>query len=206
MTDELSPRSFYAERVPAQFNRSLVEQKRAAEKEQRVLEGMQSVNATIRVDVGGDDGGTFFLNVNEGKMTAGDAADHQPFLTMIQERDSFERIVEEAGDSALGLLAGLSGLAGEMRLTAQRIENLAGVKGCVRFEVAGESGFAMLTHIGPDPLPDAPDCTIRFDEQGYRDLRAGAIEPQQALMSGVIKVEGDMQLAMQLALAAMSPD
>ncbi len=201
-----SPRHFYAERLPEQFNRALREQERRLEAAQRLLDGMRAVHATIRIEVRGDSGGTFFLNLERGVMSAGDAPAHPPLLSVIQDRPAFERIAREAGDSALGMLGGLSGLAGEMKLTQARIDNLKGVRGCLRFEVTGAEGFALLTHFGDGPLPDAPTTTIRVDPETYAALRSGALDPQQAFMSGKIQVEGDMQLAMQLALAALSPD
>jgi hypothetical protein len=201
-----TPAEFYRETIPRQFNRLLVEQERAVESAQRVLDAMRGVDATIRVDVRGAGGGSFFLNVAGGQMSAGDAPAHPPFLTLIQDREAFERVAREAGDSALGMLGGLSGLTGEMRLTAGRIRNLAGVQGCIEFSVTGENGFSLRTHFGPGPAPDEPQTRVRVDEQGYRDLREGRLDPQQAFMSGAIAVEGDLQLAMQLALAALSPD
>ena len=206
MSDAPSPDRYYTEQLPAQFNRMLGEQERAVESAQRVLDGMRAVDATIRVDVEGEGGGTFFLNVRQGVMSAGDSPDQPPFLTLLQDRGSFERVVEEAGDSAFGMLGGLSGLAGEMKLTRMRIENLAGVEGCLEFTVTGDRGFTLRTHFGKAPLPSAPDTTIRVDEEGYAELREGRLDPQQAFMDGRIQVEGDMQLAMQLALAALSPD
>ncbi len=207
MSDGLpSPTEYYRERLPGQFNRMLADQEQAVEDAQRVLASMRAVTATIRVEVRGDGGGTFFLNVEGGRMQPAEAPTREPFLTLIQDRTAYERVVEEAGDSALGMLGGLSGLAGEMKLTQGRIENLAGVTGCLAFTVSGERGFTLLTHFGADPVPEQPDTTITVNESGYADLRAGRIDPQQAFMGGTIKVEGDMQLAMQLALAALSPD
>jgi hypothetical protein len=205
-SDTETPRRFYAERLPEQFNRTLREQERRVEAAQRLLEGMRAVDATIRIEVRGEGGGTFFLNVAKGVMSAGDSPAHPPFLAVIQDRAAFERLAREAGDSALGMLGGLSGLAGEMKLTKARIENLAGVRGSLRFEVTGADGFALLTHFGDGPVPDPPTTTIRVDPETYAALRGGALDPQQAFMSGRIQVEGDMQLAMQLALAALSPD
>ena len=73
-------------------------------------------------------------------------------------------------------------------------------------ELKGESGFRVDTHFGSDPLPDEPHCTIRVDDDIYRELRSGSIPAQEAFMSGKIEIEGDMQMAMELALAALSPD
>ena len=205
MGDAPDPRTFYTKRLPEQFNRALRDQERAVEEAQRVLDGMRGVDATICVEVSGEDGGTFFLNVSGGRLTPGDEPAYPPFLTLLQDRPAFDRLAAEAGDSTMGFLGGLSGLAGEMKLTRGRIDNLADVNGVLRFELQGEGGFALTTRFGEGPFPENPDTTIRLEREAYRALRSGELEPQDAFMSGQIAVEGDMQLAMQIALAALSP-
>ncbi len=206
----MTPQEYYTERVPAQFNRVLAEQESAAAggdaEAARVLDSMKSVNASMRIDVRGEGGGTWFLNVNGGAVTPGESADQPPFLTLMQDRDDFEALVAEAGDSPLNLLGGLSGLSGAMKLTRLRIDNLAGMNGLLQFTLKGEDGFTLLTHFGSEPLPEEPTTKIGVEPEGFRKLRSGEIDPQQAFMDGTIQVEGDMQLAMQLALAALSPD
>jgi putative sterol carrier protein len=167
---------------------------------------MRAVDATIRVDVEGEGGGTFFLNVESGRMHAADAPARPPFLTLMQDRRAFDRLAREAGDSAMAMLGGLSGLAGEMRLTRSRFENLSQVKGLVHFEVIGDEGFLLRTHFGTEPVPVDPTTTIQLDEAAYRDLRNGSLDPQTAFLNHQIVVEGDMQTAMHLALAAIAPD
>ena len=201
-----SPRAFYGERIPEQFNRALDAQEALGEEGRRVYEGMRGVDATIRVEVKGEGGGPFFLNIAKGRMSAGEEAAHPPFLTLIQDRRAFDRIAREAGDSAMALLGGLSGLAGEMHLTKLRIDNLVDVNGLVHFEVTGDDGFVLWTHFGAAPVPAEPATTIRVDEAAYGDLRSGTLDPQSAFMNQQIVVEGDMQMAMQLALAAIAPD
>ena len=125
---------------------------------------------------------------------------------MVQDRKAFGRIVEESSDSALAMLGGLSGLAGELKLTTSRMALLEGVLGTLHFEVTGDDGFALLTHFGPEPIPDEPTTSIRVSPEGYEELKSGALDPQNAFLTGRIVVEGDMQLAMQLALAALTPD
>ena len=66
MSDRPSPASFYGERIPAQFNRALEQQQRARRAGRRVYEAMRAVDATIRVEVEGPGGGTFFLNIRGG--------------------------------------------------------------------------------------------------------------------------------------------
>jgi len=205
----LLPRSFYTERVPAQWNRTLAEQEEAAcgeEAARRVLDDMRAVDATVRIDVEGDLGGTFFLNVRRGAMTAEDSPAGVPLLTVLQDQRAFERIASEAGDSALGLLGGLSGFAGDFKLTRSRLENLQGISGCLGFEVTGEDGFAFRIQFGGGPISTQPDTEIKLGPDVYADLREGRLDPQDAFMSGQLDVTGDLQIAMQLALAALSPD
>jgi hypothetical protein len=200
------PRTFFLEILPAQWNASLREQERAVEAAERLLAGLRGVDASIGVEIEGEGGGRFFLNIAAGRLTPGETPEHPPFLTLRQDRASFERFAAEVGDSALGFLGALSGLAQEMRLTRARVDLLAGLSGCVRFELRGEGGFVLLTQFGAGPPPEAPRTSILVDRDAYRALRAGELNPQDAFLAGQIQVEGDMQLAMQLALAALAPD
>jgi hypothetical protein len=201
-----TPQAFYTKRLPEQWNRALRDQEQLAERAARQLQGMRAVHATICVEVREGDGERFYLNVAEGSMSADPEPAQPPFLTVVQDGAAFRRLSQEAGDSAMALLGGLSGLAGEMKLTKARMDLLADVSGSLRFEVTGPDGFTLLTCFGPGPAPEQPDTTLRVSPEAYADLREGRLDPQNAFMGGQIQVEGDMQLAMQLALAAMSPD
>ena len=66
--------------------------------------------------------------------------------------------------------------------------------------------FVVSSHFGESAAKEQPDTTIRVHPEVYADLRAGKLDAQNAFMGGKLQVEGDMQLAMQLALAALSPD
>ena len=57
-----------------------------------------------------------------------------------------------------------------------------------------------------EPAKETPDTTIRVHPEVYAELRAGKLDAQNAFMGGKLQVEGDLQLAMQVALAAMAPD
>ncbi len=202
----VDPRRYYTESIPLQFNGALDAQERLGEAGRELYQEMRAVDATLCVEVRGEGGGRFYLNIREGRMSAADAPAQPPFLTVAQDRPAFEKLVRAAGDSALALLGGLSGLAGEMRLTRQRIENLAQLQGAVRFSVGGGDGFDLIAHFGGGPVPELPNASIAVDEDAYRELRSGKLDPGAAFMNGKIKVEGDLQLAMQLALAVLSSD
>jgi putative sterol carrier protein len=209
------PRDFYYRRVPAQWNKALEDQQQKGREEggeeaTRVAKGMVAVDATIRVLVR-DDGGSAdrleaFLNIEAGRMTALDEPAHAPFMTLAHDHAAFEVLERESGDSVLGFLGGLAGLQEALKLTAQRMQNLADLAGTLRFELTGDAGFALLLHFGAEPMTDEPRCTLQIAREAYEQLRSGELNPQDAFMSGQIVATGDMQMAMQLALAAMTPD
>jgi hypothetical protein len=206
------PQTFFGERLPAQMNRQLTDQQEAAAAAQRTLEGMRGVDATLRFDVRGAGGGTWYLNIAEGRVAASDRAAHAPFLSIELDHEHFEPLWREAGDNVLGFLGGVSGLGKPIQLTRFRVEQIASVRGALLFELTGEGGFRLIAHLGgpaPDgsePAATGPNTRIRVDAAAYRELRTGALQPQDAFLAGKIQVEGDMQLAMQLALAVLSPD
>lgn len=203
------PHDFYTRRVPAQWNKTLDAQEAAAADDEsagHVLEGMRAVDATIRVLVRGESEQRFELNVSGGRMSAGDEAAQPPFMTLAHDLDAFAVLERESGDSVLGFLGGLAGLEEAMKLTAGRMNNLAGLAGTLRFALTGEGGFALLVHFGEGEVADTPKCGLSVAREAYDKLRSGQINPQEAFMNQQIEIEGDMQMAMQLALAAMTPD
>jgi len=200
------PRTYFTELFPAQWARTLREQERAVETSQRLLDDLRGVNATMQIEVRGEGGGSFTLNIADGVMTAGDAAIHPPFLTLVLERPDFERLASEAGDSPLGFLGALASQGGDLKITASRMQNLELLSGTLCFQLQGEGGFSLLAHFGKDPLPAEPTTTIRVERAAYESLKAGDLAAQDAFLSGQIELDGDMQLAMQLALAVLSPE
>jgi len=206
MSDAPDPQTFFRERFPAQLNRSLAEQEQVAQQAQRALDGMRAVSATIRFDVRGEGGGVFLVNIEQGRSSAGDTAAQPPFLSIALDRSHYEPLFREAGDNVLGFLGGISGMGAPIKLTQTRVQQIAEVGGTLCFELTGEGGFTLLATLGDGTPGNTADTTIRVDAQAYRELREGTLEPQEAFLAGKIAVEGDMQRAMQLALAVLSPD
>jgi putative sterol carrier protein len=73
-----------------------------------------------------------------------------------------------------------------------------GVDGSVRF-VIGDEGAVRVDETGArtDEV-GAADCTITASRETFEGLLAGAVNPTTAFMTGRLKVEGDMALAMKL--------
>jgi putative sterol carrier protein len=209
--EPLDPRMFYGDRIPAQFNCELESCRARAEAgddgdADATYRSLLAVNASLIAIVRGEPDLVFNLNVDAGVMKPDETASHPPLLTLVHDRDSFEALARASGDSILGFLGGLAGMADEMRLTAQRVENLSRLSGSFRFELTGEGGFVLVAHFGAEPMSDAPDASLRMDAEVYRRLSEGELQAQEAFFSGAIEIEGDMQLAVTLALAALAPD
>jgi hypothetical protein len=206
----LDPQSFYAHRIPRQFNEALEAQRQAGEagdEAAAALHGsMAAVNTSVRVVVHGDGDELFHLNVDGGVMRAESAASHPALLTLSHHRACLDTLVRASGDSILGFLGGLVGLGDEMRLTPQRVENLGQLSGAFRFELTGDDGFELMVQLGPGEVMETPDASLVMDAEVYAQLSRGELKAQDAFFSGAIQIDGDMQLAVQLALAALAPD
>jgi hypothetical protein len=202
--------TFYREHVPAQFNRTLEQQRAAAATDPaaaRMLEEMEAVRTAIVVQV--DDGSTIHrhsFEIERGVMRSVESSRYTPFLILGHTLTDFASIRRECGDSLLGFLGGLAGLGDEMRLTSQRVRSLRELNGSLVFERVGAGGFALFASFGVEAPAIEPRTTIRLDDALYAKLRRGEIDPQDAFMDGRIDIEGDLDMAIGLALAALSPD
>jgi hypothetical protein len=203
-------RSFYAERIPGQFNRTLAHQRDTAAKDPaaaHVLEEMEAVRASIVVQVDtGEALERHAFDIDRGEMAYVETPRWPPFLVLGHHLDDFENLRRECGDSLLGFLGGLAGHRDEMRLTSQRVRSLRELHGSLVFQRIGTGGFALFAHFGVETPAPEPRAAIRLDETIYARLRSGELEAQDAFLDGQIEVEGDMEMAIGLALAALSED
>jgi hypothetical protein len=180
--------AFYSERVPVQFNRTLTQQRSNAtgsEAEERILNEMQAVRASIVVQIdAGDRLIRHAFDIERGEMSAVESPAYLPFLILGHALSDYENLRRECGESLLGFLGGLAGLG----------------------ERFGADGFALFAHFGEAEISPEPRSIIRIDADTYADLRAGLRDPQDAFLGGRVEILGDEEMAIGLALAAMSPD
>jgi hypothetical protein len=199
-------RDFYTRAIPDDFNRSVDAQAALGDAGRRVHDAMCALSGTLRIDLVGAAPATVYLNIESGRMRAGDTPGHAPFLRVVQDEAALHRLARETDGSLTALLGALAGLGGEMKLTRKRMLDLEAVDGLIRFEVTGDDGFVLLAHFGTREMPEAPDAVIRMDEASYAAMRAGEIDPQTAFLDDAIQTEGDLQKIMQLAFALVAPD
>lgn len=210
MTALEEQQTFYRQRIPEQFNRTLNRQRDAARNDPaaaHILEGMEAVRTAIIVQV--DAGDTLHrhnFEIERGEMRCVDEPKYVPFLILGHPLEDFLNIRRECGDSLLGFLGGLAGLGDEMRLTAQRVRSLRELHGSLVFERVGPGGFVLFASFGIETPEPEPRSTIRLDAAVYERLRSGELDPQDAFLGGEIEIEGDMEMAIGLALAALSPE
>ena len=73
-----------------------------------------------------------------------------------------------------------------------------GIDGSAKFEIEGE-GALIIDANGVRVGDDDADVTLSADAQLFQDILSGDANPTSAFMSGKLKVDGDMGMAMKLA-------
>jgi hypothetical protein len=201
---------FYRELVPRHFNQTLATQRAAAVSgadDARVLEEMEAVRSSIIVRVETRGALTrHAFDIDRGEMRYVETPSHAPFLILCHTLADFPNLRRECGDSLLGFLGGLAGLGDAMRLTSQRVRSLCALHGSLVFERIGAAGFTLSAHFGLAAPGPEPQAVIRLDEEVFARLRRGELDPQDAFLEGEVEVEGEVELAIGLALAALSPE
>ena len=68
----------------------------------------------------------------------------------------------------------------------------------VKFDL-GSDGIILVDGQTVSTDDGAADCTITISKEDFEALAAGELNPTMAFMSGKLKVDGDMSVAMQLS-------
>jgi len=76
--------------------------------------------------------------------------------------------------------------------------NGADFGGSAKFEIEGEGGV-LIDADGARASDDAADVTLTADVETFQGIMSGDTNPTSAFMTGKLKVDGDMGMAMKLA-------
>jgi putative sterol carrier protein len=81
-------------------------------------------------------------------------------------------------------------------------EKLNGVDfdGTAKFDIEGE-GAVLIDSDGARASDDDADVTLTADAETFKEILDGETNPTSAFMTGKLKVDGDMGMAMKLAAA-----
>lgn len=74
------------------------------------------------------------------------------------------------------------------------------IGGTVKFEIEGE-GCIMVEDSGVRAGDEPADVTLTADTETFQGIMDGETNPTSAFMTGKLKVDGDMGMAMKLASA-----
>lgn len=74
------------------------------------------------------------------------------------------------------------------------------ISGSIKIEIEGE-GALRVDENGAAVSDDDADCTLGADAETLQGMLSGDVDPTSAFMSGKLRVDGDMGVAMQLASA-----
>ncbi len=81
-------------------------------------------------------------------------------------------------------------------------DKVASLNATYKFNVTGDNGGVWRVKLGPDAAVEAGEgdaqCTITVGDEDFVNIVGGKLNPQMAFMSGKLKVQGDMGLAMKL--------
>lgn len=200
---QISPEAFFKEKVAPQFSRRIDELRRQIIAIEQQIQERLNAQGSVRVVVEGEGGGTWHLNVNKGEMTVTAEPMFPPVMTVYQPRGYFDWAVSMATESGL---FGPSARSNQGELTKSRLDRLKLLKGMLQFTFTHlpegeEQSFCIQFGDGERPATAQTVLTMKADDA--QKLARGELNPQAAFMNGVIKVTGDMALAMQFGAAMM---
>jgi hypothetical protein len=195
------PEEVLKRQVADRFKQRIAEIRGKISALERDLKDRIEAEATLRIVLEGDGGGTWFVNIKNGEVEIGQSPAGEPILTVYQSLADFQAAAGEIGGLGLG-----GGPGGQGELTKSRISRIRAIKGTLQFKVtdlADGREMSVITHFGPGERAAEPQATVSIHADNARKMRTGELNPQQAFMSGMIRISGDTALVMSVGMAMM---
>ncbi|HWE29150.1 MAG TPA: SCP2 sterol-binding domain-containing protein [Polyangia bacterium] len=192
---DITPARFFTDWLPREFGSEFGAGKRAAS------------DITVAVDLEGDSGGRWVLDVRGGNLSVrGEGgAGPAPMVQLWQSVQDWRALAVGEDGANVDLAPPQASALDVLFVDPASRQILTAVKGTVRFEVTGYNArtWGMLVRFGTQPGKVEPDATITVDAATYAAILARKLAPPEAYFSGKISLRGDTSLAMQLAMAML---
>ncbi|MCA9770760.1 MAG: SCP2 sterol-binding domain-containing protein [Myxococcales bacterium] len=201
----LGPEEFFGTIVPTRFREHLEDLERELGRLQQRIEELQALRLSLGIHLEGPGGGDFFLNIDGGALRAESAPSSPPVLKIHQSVEDWSTAVDREGTRAFSLLGGAREVPGGLRLNAERVERMRGLRGSLRITLTHLPGrpkddtWSVTAAFGDAP-PNPATTTVTLTYAAADELREGTLNPQQAFMAGKIQLSGDMGFAMRLGM------
>jgi len=183
----IDPGAFLRDQVAPRVARRIEDLRAEIDRLHRELADRMTAEATVALVLEGPDGGTWYLNLHDGRMAVDAEAAQPPLVSVHQTRADWEALAAAAGGAPpMGT-----------DLTASRIERLREIRGTLEFRLTtGDTERRVEVRLGPDG--SGTRCTLSLKAEDALRLQSGELRPEVAFMQGLVKLQGDLTLAMQL--------
>lgn len=183
------PSEFFERTIPELFERA----------RGRITDAQRAVHAAFGYSVGGD--GAWTIRFRGGDLLVEQGLGDDCLVIVEQPAAAWRagwREAAGAGEDPLGAL-----VAEPERIKPEWLDKVKQVHGTLRATLVDgdESVWEITVRFGRGPVE--PQTTVIVPLAAADDIRSGRMQPQQAMMSGRLKIRGDMNLAMQAAALAM---
>lgn len=192
---DITPSRFFSDWLPREFASEFGAGKRAAS------------DITVAVDLEGEGGGRWVLDVRGGSLSVRGPGDEgpQPMVQLWQSVQDWRALAVGEDGANVDLAPPQASALDVLFVDPASRQILQAVRGTVRFEVTGynDRTWGMLVKFGTQAGRVDPDATITVDAATYAAILARKLAPPEAYFSGKISLRGDTSLAMQLAMAML---
>jgi len=202
----VTPRVFFQDTIPALFA------------EVDLDDAERSVDLKVGVILRGADGGEWTLHFIGGELGIREGRLEQCEVTIVQRVEDWRSALWEGQPGLIADAVALVAESGPGALRKRRdlhgsgnpaaLKGLSEIHGLIEAVIAGEdedaNDWRVGIRIGPGPIPESPQATILLGAEQADAIRRGELHPIEALITGQLRLEGDLGLIIQLQAVAMT--
>jgi len=205
--DPVSPQVFIEDVVPALFAEADLGEAEAA------------IDLKLGIVLRGDEreeGGEWTLHFIEGELGIASQREEACEITIVQSVTDWRSALWEGRPALIADVADRIRESGPNALRPPApagrgprpdpLKGISDLRGLIEGVIAIEDGsdWRIGVQVGPGPISETPQATIRLGAAQADAIRDGSLHPLEALITGQLQLDGDLGLILQLQAVAMT--